>query len=155
SFEFAANAVVGLRNLARRTIDQVEDDVATLGMAEKAVAQPDAAMRTFDQAWQVREHEVALVDTHDAKLRLQRGEGIVRDFRPGSGNAGEKRRLARIWHADQACVRDQFQFEDDDFLFARLSGIGMSRCLIGRALEMGIAEAAVAATQELQALSSQ
>src|SRR5205814_3712806 len=41
--------------------------------------------------------------------------------------------------------------QPDGLLFARLAGIGVARRLIGRALEMGIAEATIAAPQDKDA----
>ena len=68
--------------LAFGAVDQMQDRAAAFGMAEESVAKPDAFMRAFDQARQIGQHEIGLVDAHHAELRLQRGEGIIGDLGP-------------------------------------------------------------------------
>ena len=77
-------------------------------------------MRALDQAGNIRQHEFAAVDIDHAKLRMQRGEGIVGDLRFGCADDREEGRLAGIGQADQACIRDQFQPQPDPALFALL-----------------------------------
>ena len=117
-------------------------------MAEELVAQADAVMCAFDQAGKIGQHEIRRVDAHDAELRVERGEGVVRDLGLGLRDACQESRFACIGQSDQPDIRDQLQLEDDGLFFARLAGIGMARRLIGGALEMRVAETAIAAAQQ-------
>ncbi len=112
----------------------MQQHAAALGVAEEAVAQSDAFMRALDQAGQIGEHELALVDTHHAELRMQRGEGIVGDLRLGRADRGEEGGLAGVGQADQPGVGDQLQAQADGALLAGLAGIGLARRLVGRRL---------------------
>jgi hypothetical protein len=114
-------------------------------MAEEPVADADALMGALDQAGDIREHEFAAIDGGDTEIGMQRGEGVIGDLRPGAGDGGEEGRLAGIGQADQAGVGNQLEPEPDGFFLAFKAGIGVARSLIGRGLEMGIAETAIAA----------
>ena len=79
--------------------------------------------------------------------------GIVGDLRLGRGDGSKKRRLAGIGQADQAGIGDQLQPQPDGQLLARQAGIGAARRLVGRSLEMLIAETAIAARGQPKALA--
>ena len=79
--KFAAHGFVGRAGVSGGAIDEMQQYAATFDVAEEAVAEAGAFMRTFDQARNVGEHEFAAVDIDDAKLRIERGERIVGDFR--------------------------------------------------------------------------
>ncbi len=131
----------------------MQQHAAAFGVAEEAVAQAHALMRALDQAGQIGEHEFALVHAHDAELRMQRGERIVGDLRLGRAHRGEKRRLAGIGQADETGIGDQLQPQADGALLAGLAGIGLARRAVGRRLEIGVAEAAIAALGDGHALA--
>ena len=84
---------------------------------------------------------------------MQRGEGIVRDLRLGARHRGQQRRLAGVGQSDQAGIGDQLQPQPDPALLARPAGSRMARRLVGGALEMRVAEAAVAALAQHDALA--
>ena len=121
---------------------------AALDMAEEAVAQSDALMRAFDQAGQIGHHEFAAIDREHAELRMQRGEGIIRDLRLGRADGGEEGRLAGIRQADEAGIGDQLQPQPDRHFDRGLTGIGVAWRAVGRGLEMRVAEAAIAALRQ-------
>ena len=131
----------------------MQQHAAALGVAEEAVAEADAFMRALDQAGQVGEHEFALIDAHHAELRMQRGERVVGDLRLGRADRGEERGLAGIGQADQAGIGDQLQAQADGALLAGLAGIGAARRLVGRGFEISVAEAAIAALHQRDALA--
>ncbi len=79
--ELRPHGLVGLARMLAGAVDQMQQHAAALDMAEEAVAQPRALVRALDQAGNVGEHETAAVDVDHAELRMQRGEGIVRDLR--------------------------------------------------------------------------
>src|SRR6185437_6703887 len=125
-----------------------ENDRAALDMTEKASADPDALAGALDEAGQIGEDELLVAEIHDAELRLQRREGVVRDLRPRPRGRGEKRRLAGVGQADETGVGDQLEAQPDPALLAGPAKIEASRCPVRRGLEMGVAVAAVAAAQE-------
>ena len=112
-FQLAAYGLVGFAGVLDGAVDQMQQHVATLGMAEETVAQSHPFVRALDQAGQVGEHEFALVDAHHAELRMQRGERIIGDLRLGRADRGEESGLAGIGQADQAGVGNQFQPQAD------------------------------------------
>ena len=134
-------------------VDEMEQHAAALDMAEETIAQPDALMRALDQAGKVGEHESATVDLDHAELRMQRGEGIIGDLRLGRAHDRQERGLARIGQSDDAGVGDQLEPQPDGELLAGLAGIGAARRAVGRALEIRVAEAAVAAARDHDALA--
>jgi hypothetical protein len=67
--------------------------------------------------------------------------------------AGKERRLARVGQSDEPGIGDQFQAQADGALFAGLARIGVARRAVGRALEIGVAEAAVAALGQQDAVA--
>src|SRR5215831_1018572 len=105
-------------------------------------------MGAFDQARNVRQYEFAVVDRDDAELRMQRGEGVIRDLRLGGAHARQKRRLAGVGQAHKAGIRDQLEAQPDGALLAGKARIGTTRRAVGGRFEMGIAEAAIAALGE-------
>jgi hypothetical protein len=144
-FQLAAHGFPGGDGVLAGRVDEMQEGARALDMAEEAVAEADALMRALDQAGNVGNDEFALVDAHDAELRMQRGEGIVGDLGLGRGDRREKRRLAGVRQADQPGIGDQFQPQADGALLRRLAGIGAARRAVGRRLEMRVAEAAIAA----------
>jgi hypothetical protein len=131
----------------------MQQHAAALDMAEEARAEPGPLVRAGDQAGDVGQHEIHLPRAHHAEVRVQRGERVIRDLRPGGGDGSEERRLARVGQPDQPGVGDQLQPKPDRQLLARLAGVGVPRRLVRRALEVRIAEAAVAAAGEPHALT--
>ena len=100
-------------------VDQMQDRAAALDMAEEAVAEAVALVRAFDQAGNVGEHEIAVVDLHHAEAGMQRRERIIGDLRLGGGDGGEQRRFAGVGQADEADVGDQLQPQHDGALDPR------------------------------------
>ncbi len=110
-------------------------------------------MRALDQAGNVGEHELAAIHRDDAEPGIERGEGVVGDLRLCCRDRRQKGRLAGIRQPDQARIGDQFQPQPDRALLAFLAGIGAARRAVRRRLEMGVAEAAIAALGEHHALA--
>ena len=152
-FELGAHGLVGLARIFLLRRNQMQQHARALDMAEEAVADADAFMRAFDQAGNVGDDEFARVDAGDAEAGMQRGEGIVGDLRLGRGDRRQEGRLAGIGQADQAGIGDQLQPQPDRQLLAGQAGIGAARRLVGRGLEMLVAEAAIAALGQPEALA--
>src|SRR5215472_11986604 len=151
--ELAAHGLVGLAGMLAGRIDQMQQHAAALDVTEEAVAKARAFMRALDQPGNVGQHELAAVGIHHAELRMQRGEGIVRDLRPRRADLAEQGRFAGIGQPDETGIGDQFQPQPDPALLAGLARIGVARRAVGRGLEMRIAEAAVAAFGEHELLA--
>src|SRR5690606_37485469 len=114
------------------------------------VADAGAGMGALDQAGNVGKHELAAIDARHAKARMQGGEGIIGDLRLGGGDARQEGRLAGIGQADQPGIGDQLQAQPDGAFLSGLPRIGAPRCLVGRRLEMHVAETAIAAAGEAE-----
>ena len=145
--ELGADGAVGLAQLLLRAVDQMDQHAAALDMAEEAVAEAGALMGALDQPGDVGQHEFAIASAHDAELRGEGGEGIVGDLRLGPADGGQQGRFAGIGQADQPGIGDQLQPQPDPALLAGPAGAVLARRPVGRGLEMGIAEAAVAAAR--------
>ena len=84
---------------------------------------------------------------------MQRGKGIIGDLRARGGNAANQRRFARVWHAEQADIGEQFQFETQIALLAFRAGFALTRRAVGRAFIAGIAETMKTALRDQQVLA--
>src|SRR5579862_4342572 len=148
-----AHRLVRNTRILAGAVDQMQQHTAALDMTEEAVAEADAFMGAFDQAWNVGEHEFAAADVDHAELRMQCGERVIGDLRLGGADGGKKRRFAGIRQADNAGIGDQLQPQPDSDLGAGLAGIGVARRAVGRAFATRIAETAVAAMRQHDALA--
>ena len=131
----------------------MDQHAGALDMAEEAVADAGAFMGALDQPGNIGQHKVALADRDDAKVGMERGEGIIGDLGLGRRDRREEGRFAGIGQADQSGVGDQLQPQPDPLLGAFLAGVGVARRLVGRGLEMGVAEAAIAAGEQRHGLA--
>ena len=110
-------------------------------------------MRAFDEAGNVGDNEFARIDPGDAEIGMERGEGIVGDLRLRSRHGGKERRLSGVRQADEAGIGDQLEAQPYPRLLARQAGIGAPWRLVGRRLEMLVAEAAIATGCKPEALA--
>ena len=67
--------------------------------------------RAFDEAGDVGEDELVLVEPHHAEVRHERGERVVGDLGFGRAHHRDQRRLARVREADERGVGEQLQLE--------------------------------------------
>ena len=152
-FELRAHGRVGLPGMFRGGVDEVEQHAAAFDMAEEAVAEAMTLMRALDQARNIGEHEFAPVAAHHAEPRMQGGEGVIGDLRLRRRHDREESRFPGVRQADEPGIRDELQPQENHHLLARLAGIGSSRRAVGRGLEIGVAEASVAALRDAHALA--
>ena len=118
-------------------------------MAREEVTEPGPFGGAFDQARDVGEHEALFrTHAHDAEMRMQRREGIVRNLRTGVRDGRDEGGLPGVRKTEEAHVGEDLQFE---FERAVLPGFAR-RALLGRAvdgtLEVKVPEAALAARGE-------
>ena len=131
-------------------VDEVQQHAAALDMAEEAVAEPGALMRAFDQAGNVGEHEFAPVDARTTpRPGMERRE---RDSRRSSASprvtAARKVDLPALGRPTRPASAISFRRSQIQRSSPSWPGIGAPRRAVGRGLEMGVAEAAVAALGE-------
>ncbi len=129
------------------------EHAGALDVSEETVADADALMGTFDEPRNVGENELLAIDGGNAEIGVERGERIVRDLRPGSGHRRQEGRLAGVRQTDEAAIGDELQAQPDRLFLTFLSGIGMAGRLVGRGLEVGVAETAVTAGRQTIAIA--
>ena len=149
--ELVADDVVVPARVAGGAVDDLEQDPGPLDVAQERVTQARTRRRALDQPGHVGDRRPpAVVDAqvHDAQVGLERGERVGRDLRLGGGEGREQRRLAGVGQAHEADVGDQPQLEVDRALLARLAALGVRGRLVGRGLEVRVAEAAATAARD-------
>ena len=115
-------------------------------MPQKEVTEAGTFRRAFNQTGQVSDHKALLgAHPHYAQIRVERGEGIVRDAGASVRDGRDESRFAGIGHAQQTNVGEHFQFEFQAFLFTGPSRCFGARRTVGRALKAQVAKAAIAA----------
>ncbi len=61
-------------------VEQVDQHATAFDVAQEFQPQPDAFVRAFEQAGNIDQHHLAMIDLGDAQRRLDGGEGIVGDL---------------------------------------------------------------------------
>ena len=115
---------------------------------------PRPAVRAFDQARHVGDHEAAVVAQADhAEIRRQRRERVVGDLRPRRRDARDQRGLAGVGETDEPDVGEQLQLETEILFFARLARLHFSRRAVRGRREPRVAHAAASAAGDEHALA--
>ena len=151
-----ADHVVVPSRVTGRTVDDVDEDPRPLDVAQEGMAESGPAARTLDEPGYVGDRRspfVVLAEVHDPEVRFERGEGIVRDLGHGRRDGGEDRGLARVRQSDEPDVGDQSELESEPALGARLTLLRMLRRLVGRGLEVRVAEPAATAAGDHRTLA--
>ena len=103
-------------------------------------------MRALDQAGQIRENECPFASNADrAEVWMLRRERIVGDLRMSLRNSAQQRRFTGVGQSNETSVGDDLQFQHDPALFARRTGLRLTRCAVRRGNEGVITAAAAAA----------
>ena len=132
----------------------MHDKGRALDMAKELVTQTLAFMSTLDEAGNVSDDEAGVVAcANNAKIRDERGEGIVSDLRTSSRDLGDQRAFARRRHADQSSVGHKLHLELDPALLSRFAKLCESRSATGRRDEMDVATTANAARHHRDTLA--
>src|SRR5690348_8507081 len=152
---------IGVVGVAR--IDEMDEQTRALDMAEKTDPESRSFVGAFDETGQIgndkRAAEFAAffsrpaIGVDHAEIGLERGEGIVRDFRPGRGNHRDERRFTGIRKTDKADVSEQFQFKTKMTLFTGVTVLVFARGLMPWLGEILVAPAAAPALRDEHALS--
>src|SRR2546422_4521232 len=123
-------------------------------MTQKLMAEAEPAVRAFDQARHVGDHEAAIVaQADDAEVRRQRRERIIRDLRTRRRHARNECRLARVRKAHQPHVGEQFQFESKILDLASLARLHLPGRAIGRRGEPSVPQTSASAVRDEDALA--
>ena len=120
------------RDVLSGAVDQMQQRAAALDMTEKTIAEADPLVRALDQAGNVSDNDLVVIDAGDTELRHQRGEGIVGDLGASPADRGEKCRFTRIRQPHQTDIGDQFEAQPDPMLLAGAAIVGTTRRLIDR-----------------------
>lgn len=137
-------------------VDEVDEEVGALDVAEEAVAEARALVRALDEAGNVGNDEGLLVgrfaDGDDTEVGLESGEGVVGDFGFGGGDARDERGLAGVGIADEGDVGEDFEFEAEGEFFAGVAHFVLAGSLMGGGGEVLVAATAATAVGDDDAL---
>ena len=130
-------------------IDEVDDDAGALDVFEELDAEAVAEMRPFDEAGKVGDGERFGVgefsDLDYAEIWFERGEGVVGDFGPGSGEARDERGFADVGIANESGIGEEAKLKAVVAFFAGAAEFVLARCLMGAGGEVLITTASAAA----------
>ena len=140
--------------IKRSHVHHVQQQARALQMLEEAVTQTGAFRRAFNQPRNIRDHKAAgIVHPHHAQVGMQRGERIIRHLGTRRRHRADKGGLARVGHAQQAHVRQHLQLQLQSALLALLARRALARRAVGGGFEMDVAQAALAAARNHDALA--
>src|SRR5512132_142151 len=126
----------------------MNDEARSFDVPQELLPEARAFARAFDEAGDVRDNELAVVEASDAQVGRERREGIVRDLRAGACQRSEKARLAGVRQAGQADVGDKPQLQLELALFARLTVLRDPRHTPRARCESRVTTAAPAAARD-------
>ena len=138
-----------MTSFASGDIEHEKQQPAAGDMAEKIVAEPDVAMRSFDESRNVRDRRPAVaVEFDHAHNGMKGGERIRRHLRMRRGNFPQQSGFARVGITDERRVRHRAQLEEKVALLSFLAFRVLNGRAVLRTLEVDIALAAFAALAE-------
>ena len=138
--------LLGVAALAAGNIHHMQQQAAALHMAQEVMAQTNAIGSTFDQAGDIGADKALFrANAHNAQNGGQRGKVIVCNFGACRADGADQGGLAHIGEADQANVRDHFQFQSQVHILTGQAGLGKARDLTGGGGKAGITPTAAAA----------
>ncbi len=136
-----------------RDVDQMDQHAAALHVSEELVSQPRALRGALDQAGDVGEDQLAVVELERPEHGLDGRERIGGDLRRGPRHPSQKRRLACVRLTHQAGVGQQLEPQLDPAGLALQPPLGKAWRLTGRAGEALVAVAPQAPGRDHGALS--
>src|SRR6185503_2491944 len=124
-----------------------------LDVPKELLAEAETAARTLDETRNVRNDELAIVETCDAEIGDERRERVVRDLRARAGQRSEQRRLAGVRQAREPHIREELQFEVDLSALALAAVLGDPRRLSRAGRETRVAFSAGSAARDDELLA--
>ena len=92
---------VRLDAVERHQIDEVAQHPGALDVTEELVAESATLARALDESGDVGHHEFrGVIHAHDAEVRFESGERVVRDLRLRGRHGGDERALPRVREPD-------------------------------------------------------
>ncbi len=152
-FQLAIDDAHRLDRIVAVRVDQMDQHLAALDMAEEAVADACAFRRALDQPGNIGEHEFAVAVPHHAQLRAQRRERIVAHLGMRIGHLVDKGGLARIGQADQPRIGHQLQPQPYPHFLARPARPVLTRGAVGAGGIAQVPAPAIAAAQQRDTLA--
>ena len=122
-------------------VDQMQQQMGTLQMAQELVPQAGAFGGPFDQSGNIGDHEAAvLVGTYHAQAGGQRGEGVIAHLGTRGRDGADEGGFARIRHAQQAHVGKDLELQLQAAPFAGFAQGALARSPVDAGLEMDVAQ---------------
>src|SRR5207247_7961333 len=90
-------------------------------VAQEFLAEARALARALDEARDVGDDELAVVQPRDPEVRRECRERVIRDLRPRARQRGEQARLPGVREARDPDVGDEAQLEVERALFSGLA----------------------------------
>src|SRR6476661_970042 len=92
-------------------------------------------------------------ERYHSQVGLERGKGIISDFRPGGRDHRQQSALACVRLTNQADVGEELQDQFNLSIFSRLSGLPFAGSLVSWCGKSSISPAATPASSDPQGLS--
>ena len=116
-----------------------------LHVTQEMEPQPLVLVRTLDQARDVGDDDLLVVDGQDPQVRGKGREGIPRDLRPRAADRREEARLSCVGEPHQSDVGNKFQFQDQGPFLAHVALLRKTRRPAHRAGKMRVSTPSAAA----------
>ena len=110
------------------------------------MTQAAAVARTFDQAGNVGHHELVIIKTDHAQMRLEGGEGVVGDLGLRRRHSRDERALPGVWEPHQGHIGHELEFEVQPALLTEFRLLGKRRRPATVREKPGVAAAALPTT---------
>ena len=128
-------------------VEQQDEHAGPLDVAQEPVTEPAPLRRALDEPGDVGQHHLVVLEADDPEVRLQRGEGVVRNLRLRRTDRGDQGRLARVGEPDQRRVGQELHLELEPELLAVLALLGEPRRPARVREEPGVAAPALPPTR--------
>ena len=154
SAHLVAEDVVFLFNVVGLGWHHKEEHGIALDVAQEAETEAFALARTLDDTGNVSHHKRLLsAITHDAQVWLKGGERIVGDFWLGGRNHREQGAFTCVRETHQSHICQHLQLHNHRLFHSVLASLGVAWSLVGGSLEVGVAQTATAAAEQLHNLA--
>ena len=87
----------------------MQQNAASLDMAQKPIAEASTLMRPFNDPGDIRHDKFLAINANYPKIGVQGREGIICDLWPGGGYSAQKGRFASIWQTEQTGIGNELQ----------------------------------------------
>lgn len=120
----------------------MRNDLGAFDMPQKRQSQALALRGSRNEPGNVGDGVAHVAGLHDAQIRHERGERVVRDLRLGRAHRSDQRRLARRGKAHERDVCDRLELENDVAFVARFAEQRKPGCTACPVRQRRVAQAA-------------